>query len=304
LKDIIINIFIIIYFFFIVSIFYILVKKINLEKRLKKVDVSLKEETHKEISIHNINFKNINEKIFNKIGKIIYKIIPYAYLQKLISLFDYSGLGSLSFNIYSILGYKTVIGILFSIFFALIFSELILTIIGFLLGFVLGFFIPDLIIKNIIKKNNNKIEKELPYIADLIYVATLSGQSIYNSIKLIVDKYEGHIANELENYLKDLEIGIGKQESYSKLLKKNNPTSFKSFIFTLQQAENFGSSISEIIKQKADFIRFEIAQEIDKKTRLLSTKMLFPMIFLILPAFILLVGGPLFYLVTGNFSLS
>ncbi|HEY5500510.1 MAG TPA: type II secretion system F family protein, partial [Candidatus Humimicrobiaceae bacterium] len=101
-------------------------------------------------------------------------------------------------------------------------------------------------------------------------------------------------------FLKQIDFGIGRKEAYINMLHKNNSDSFKSFIFTLQQAENYGSSISELLKQKAEFLRFEISQEIEKKTRLISTKMLFPLIFLILPSFILLVCAPLVFMMGGD----
>jgi len=163
-----------------------------------------------------------------------------------------------------------------------------------------GFFAPDFFINIFVNRLKQRTEKELAYIADLIYVATLAGQSIYNSIKIVTREYKGRLSDEFITFLKDLELGFGKEESYKRLLRRDNPESFKRFVFMLQQAESYGSSVSEIIKQKADFSRFEISQNIDKQTRLLSTKMLFPLIFLVLPAFMMIVGGPLIYVIGGD----
>ncbi|MCX6347347.1 MAG: type II secretion system F family protein [Actinobacteria bacterium] len=167
-------------------------------------------------------------------------------------------------------------------------------------GLATGFLMPDYLIRHINLKRLQKIDRELPNIIDLLYIAALSGQNIYNSIKVVTEKYNNQISSEFRVFLKQIDFGIGRKEAYINMLHKNNSDSFKSFIFTLQQAENYGSSISELLKQKAEFLRFEISQEIEKKTRLISTKMLFPLIFLILPSFILLVCAPLVFMMGGD----
>lgn len=234
------------------------------------------------------------------LGKITFKILPKSYINKLIEKINFISINYTGLNIDSFLGFKTLTAFALALFSAIVITSFSNLYIFFTIGIFFGFFIPDFFVNIFVNKLNHKVENELAFTADLIYVATLAGQSIYNSIKIVTNEYKGYISGELAIFLKDLELGFGKEESYGRLLSRNNPESFKRFIFMLQQAENYGSSISEIIKQKADFSRFEISQIIDKKTRLLSTKILFPLIFLVLPSFILIVGGPLVYVIGGD----
>ena len=238
---------------------------------------------------------------FARIGRMGKKLIFKTYYYKLENLvstgkeYKNSTLTTESF-----IGFKFFLSLLLFVFCIILIKGIFLMIFLSICGLAAGFFLPDYLIRYINMRRLHKIDMELPNIIDLLYIAALSGQNIYNSIKIVTEKYDNQISSEFKIFLKQIDFGIGRKEAYINMLHKNNSDSFKSFIFTLQQAENYGSSISELLKQKAEFLRFEISQEIEKKTRLISTKMLFPLIFLILPSFILLVCAPLVFMMGGD----
>ncbi|MCE5329141.1 type II secretion system F family protein, partial [bacterium] len=248
-------------------------------------------------------FKKLNM-FFAKIGRFTNRILPKAYLYRLNNLLrDDTTIKSTCLTLDSFIGYKFFLSLLSAAFCIILIKNNLFMMIFAFAGLTSGFFAPDFLIRNLNSRRLIKMDKELPYIIDLLCISTLSGQNIYNSIKIVAEKYDCLTGNEFRGFLQQLDFGIGKKEAYSNILKRNNSDSFKSFIFILQQAESYGSSISELLIEKAEFLRFEILQNVEKKTRLISTKMLFPLIFLILPAFIMLVCGPLVYLVGKNMFL-
>ena len=246
------------------------------------------------------SFKKIN-KFFARIGNLGKKLLFKTYFLKLENLISSNKeFKNSSLTTESFIGFKFFLSLLLFVFCLILIKSSFLMIFSSISGLATGFLMPDYLIRHINLKRLQKIDRELPNIIDLLYIAALSGQNIYNSIKVVTEKYNNQISSEFRVFLKQIDFGIGRKEAYINMLHKNNSDSFKSFIFTLQQAENYGSSISELLKQKAEFLRFEISQEIEKKTRLISTKMLFPLIFLILPSFILLVCAPLVFMMGGD----
>ena len=246
------------------------------------------------------SFKKIN-KFFALIGSLGKKLLFKTYFLKLKNLVSTSKeYKNSSLTAESLIGFKFFLSFLLFLFCIILIKSSFLMIFSGIAGLAAGFLMPDYLMRYINLKRLQKIDRELPNIIDLLYVAALSGQNIYNSIKIVTEKNNNQISSEFEIFLKQIDFGIGRKEAYINMLHNNNSDSFKSFIFTLQQAENYGSSISELLKQKAEFLRFEISQEIEKKTRLISTKMLFPLIFLILPSFILLVCAPLVFMMGGD----
>jgi tight adherence protein C len=168
-------------------------------------------------------------------------------------------------------------------------------------GGAVGYFTPGILLRRFKFARQRVIEKDLPYIIDLLSIATLSGQNIYNAIKIVTEKYRGYICRELSNFIKDIDIGIGKTEAYRNLINRSDSENFKNFIFLLIQAEKHGSSINEILKQKSRYIKFENYQNLERKVRSTTILILFPLVFLILPSFIILVGGPLVFSIGGDF---
>ncbi len=243
----------------------------------------------------------INE-IAKKIGSIFQRISTGSYRKKYESLIDsiiVADSSALDFS--TLLGYKILAGLAAGIFISVILKKIYLLVPGFFCFSIAGFFIPDILLKRFIKVRHGEFESDLPYVMDLLYIATLSGQNIFNSIKILTEKYKGSIAAELGRFLKEINFGIGRVEAYRHAVSRSNVDSLRNLLMLLVQAEKYGSRISEVLKQKSKYLRFELAQKHEIRSRRISILLLFPLVFLILPAFVLLVGGPLVFSIGGSF---
>lgn len=246
-------------------------------------------------------FVNKMNSISHKIGRLL--IGKYWFKIKkenteLLKLLEFEN--KISLTLESLIGYKAILFVLFMIAGGLVGNNLINSVVLSITGGAAGYFIPNLLLRSFRYRRQKEIDKDLPYVIDLLSVATLSGQNIYNAIKIVIEKYRGSICAEFLNFIKDVDIGIGKFEAYRNLIDKSSSEDFKNFIFLLIQAEKYGSSINEILKQKSKHMKFEAYQDIERKTRRITILTLFPLVFLILPSFIILVGGPLIFSIGGN----
>ncbi|GAG56360.1 unnamed protein product, partial [marine sediment metagenome] len=148
----------------------------------------------------------------------------------------------ISLTLESLIGYKVILFVLFMIAGGLVGNNPVNSGILSITGGAAGYFIPNLLLRSFRYRRQKEIDKDLPYVIDLLSVATLSGQNIYNAVKIVIEKYKGSICAELSNFIKDVDIGIGKFEAYRNLIDKSSSEDFKSFIFLLIQAERYGSS--------------------------------------------------------------
>ena len=168
-------------------------------------------------------------------------------------------------------------------------------------GLVLGFWVPDLIVRMEINKRNKNMLADLPYILDLLYISTLSGQNIYKSMEILVQNYDGEVCRQFIEFIEHVKFGRGKDDAYRSLAQKPNPAQLKDIFNLLQVTENCGANISGILKQKSSQLKFEISQEVERRSRKVSLMILFPLALLVLPSFVLMVGGPLIYTISGDF---
>ncbi|MGM0366043.1 MAG: type II secretion system F family protein [Actinomycetota bacterium] len=201
----------------------------------------------------------------------------------------------------SFYGYKMLCALLFAAGAVVVANTFIVGIIFGAAGFAAGFWVPDLLLGMEIRKRNKSILADLPYILDLLYISTLSGQNIYRSMEILVQNYEGEICRQFDEFIQNIRFGRGKDSAYQILSRKPNPEQFQDILNMLQVTENCGANISGILKQKSRQLKFEITQEVERKSRKVSLMILFPLAFLILPSFVLLVGGPLIFTIGGEF---
>jgi pilus assembly protein TadC len=199
----------------------------------------------------------------------------------------------------SFTGYKILLGILFSTGGAFFGDSLVSSILLAMGSGISGYFIPDILIRKQARKISANIDTELPYMIDLLRIAVLSGQNIYNSFKILVEKYRAKICFDLRDYIKDIDWGLGKETAYINMIEKNKSRQFADLMAVLLEAEKYGSPLDDILEQKSKQINFENMENIEKKARRTTVLTLIPLVFLILPAFVLLVGGPLIF-VLGN----
>ncbi|MBN2072652.1 MAG: type II secretion system F family protein [Actinobacteria bacterium] len=171
------------------------------------------------------------------------------------------------------------------------------------IGGVLGYLIPVLVLKRSGSEKARVIDDDLPYVIDLLTIAMLAGQNIYGAFKLLSSEYDGAASRELAGFNRDIDLGLGKAGAYGNLEAKKISKEFSDLIFILTQAEQYGSPLNEILKQKSQQIRFKNQELAEEKARKMSIYIMFPLVFLVLPSFILLAGGPLlFSLGTGLFG--
>ena len=237
-----------------------------------------------------------------KIGSFFINKKHFRSMKKnaeLLKLLEYES--KVSIKPESFMGYRIILLVLFTIAGLFIGSGPFGSIVAGLLCGVAGYFIPALLLRNFSRKRQNEINMDLPDIIDLLVAATLSGQNIYNAIKIVIEKYEGSICSELSNFIKDIDMGLGKMKAYKNMMDRSDSDEFKNFVFTLIQAEKYGASIIDILKRKSDYIKFEAYQGLEGKIRKKTVVIIFPLVFLILPAFIILAGGPLIYSMGGSF---
>ncbi len=200
-----------------------------------------------------------------------------------------------------LIGYKFLASFLAAVFSMFFSRNIFFAALAGLISATAGFFIPDLILNYISKSRAKEFNRDLPYIIDLLYIATLSGQNIYNSIKIVSEKYNGSICVALKKFLKEIDFGVSRVDAFKNSVNLNDPGNFRNLLFLLIQAERFGSSISDLLNLQSRHIRFEVTQKYETASRRSSIILLFPLVFLILPAFILLVGGPLIFSIAGSF---
>lgn len=157
-----------------------------------------------------------------------------------------------------------------------------------------GFYFPELWLANLIKDRQQQIRLALPFVIDLLSLCTEAGLDFMGAIQRVVIKAKkSPLIDELGTVLNEIKLGTTRADALRRMAARINMAEISSLVAVLVTAEQMGSSISVALKSQADQIRNDRFIRAEKAGAAASQKILFPLIFFIVPAVFIVVLGPL-----------
>jgi len=177
---------------------------------------------------------------------------------------------------------------------------------------VLGFFLCLLGIQGvnyifmvIIILRYKKLRKHISMVIDLLVICVRSGISVDKSLDYIAEEIitvNPDLAKELAITSAELTILPNRRIAYENFARRVNLDSIKTFTSSLIQAEEQGVSISNTLKVLSqDFMKKSLLK-IEGKAAKLPVLLTLPVIFLGLPALMIIILGPVVVQVLDNFG--
>src|SRR5437763_16354758 len=89
-----------------------------------------------------------------------------------------------------------------------------------------------------------------------------------------------------------MQIGMGRIEAIRALAERNNLPDLLQFATAMVQADAFGIPITNVLRVQAKEMRVKRSQRAEEKAQKVPVKILFPLIFCIMPTLFIVVLGP------------
>ena len=99
-------------------------------------------------------------------------------------------------------------------------------------------------------------------------------------------------------------MGLSNDEALANLLARVDTDGLRSFVRSIRQGESLGVSIGKVLRDLAVDMRLRRRQSAEERAQKTPTKILFPLVALILPAMFILTLGPVMMRVTDFFGSS
>ncbi|MED5388286.1 MAG: type II secretion system F family protein [Pseudomonadota bacterium] len=160
---------------------------------------------------------------------------------------------------------------------------------------LIGFFIPNMILRHKEEARRQHLAEVFPDVLDLLVVCVEAGLSLDAAIKRVGDEF--HFASRDmsdELLLATLEIRAGKprNEALKALAERTDLSEMQALVSILIQAEHFGTSIADALREHADEMRDIRIQNAREKAAKLPVKLAMPILLFIFPALFLVILGP------------
>ncbi len=162
-----------------------------------------------------------------------------------------------------------------------------------LIAFI-GFFYPDFWIKGKIENRQKEIIRAMPFSVDMLALSVEAGLDFIAAMSKVIEKAKANpLTEEFEILIREIKIGASRAEALRNLAWRIDLIQISSFSATLIAADSVGASIGPILKALAVEIRQKKSSEVEKAGATAATKILFPMLFLIIPSVLLIVFAPI-----------
>ncbi|MBI4405088.1 MAG: type II secretion system F family protein [Deltaproteobacteria bacterium] len=161
-------------------------------------------------------------------------------------------------------------------------------------GFGLLMFIyPSVWVGGSRKRRHEEIRIQLPFVIDLLTLSTEAGLDFIGALQKVVEKTRpGPLVSEIERMIQEIQLGTTRAEALRNLGWRIDLTEISSLVAVLVTADQMGSSIGDVLRVQSELIRTQRFTNAEKKGAAASQKLLFPLIFFIMPAVFIMIFGP------------
>jgi tight adherence protein C len=150
-------------------------------------------------------------------------------------------------------------------------------------------------------KRKSQIQSEMPDVIDFLWVATSSGMSLLGAIDLLVSRASGQVSSELARFLEALNLGGDFESELESFAKRLPVRQVEEFTHQITLAINRGSPLSQMLGEQAISARDELQNALLQRAGRNETRMLIPLVFLILPVTVLFAIYPSLQLLNLNY---
>jgi tight adherence protein C len=134
----------------------------------------------------------------------------------------------------------------------------------------------------------------MPFAVDMLALSVEAGLDFIAAMAKVVDKARpSALTEEFSTLQKEIKIGASRAEALRNMSWRIDLIPITSFAATLIAADSVGANIGPILKSLSVEIRQKKSSDAEKQGATAATKILFPMLFLIVPAVFIVVAAPI-----------
>ncbi|HOG48738.1 MAG TPA: type II secretion system F family protein [Anaerolineae bacterium] len=152
--------------------------------------------------------------------------------------------------------------------------------------------LPNYWLRGRMKKRQKEVLLALPDALDMLTVCVDAGLGLESAFLRIGQGWDHALAQEFRRVVAATGYGVSWREALRDMVYRTDVPDLSALVAVLLQADQLGFSISDTLHSQADQLRVRRRQRAQEVARSAPLKMLFPMVFFIMPAIFAVVIGP------------
>jgi tight adherence protein C len=161
----------------------------------------------------------------------------------------------------------------------------------------IGYYLPNVVLSRLVFVRQREIFESFPDAADLLMVCVEAGLGLDAALVKVTEEMRlksEALAEELHLVNLELRAGSSREKALRNLALRTGVEEVNTFATMLIQADRFGTSIGDSLRVFSEELRTKRQLRAEEMAAKIPLKLLFPMVFCIFPALLLVLLGPAF----------
>ncbi|MBV8344108.1 MAG: type II secretion system F family protein [Candidatus Eremiobacteraeota bacterium] len=159
-----------------------------------------------------------------------------------------------------------------------------------MLAFV-GGYSPFFLLNAACEKRKSSIQKALPEFLDMVSSTVTAGLALNSALGYAVEAVTGPLSEEIREALSEIRLGRARADALKAVGERTNHPALRNALRVMTQAERLGANIAKMLNDLADDARHQRLMLVEEMAAKLPVKMVFPMVFFMIPAIITIIFG-------------
>ena len=194
-------------------------------------------------------------------------------------------------------------GLILGLLLGLLFGSGLIAIIGLMIiSSLAGYFGPNLALYQVGYNRTQQMAKDLPDALDLLTISVESGMAFDSAVSQVSRNTTGPLAEEFFRLLQEMQIGLSRTEAIRAMGERSDIPELRNFASAMVQADRLGIPVANVLRVQAGEMRTKRSQRAEEMAQKVPVKILFPLVFCILPVLFIMILGPAAISIIGSFA--
>jgi len=158
------------------------------------------------------------------------------------------------------------------------------------MGFI-GGYAPIFMLNRAGEARKSSIQKSLPEFLDMIASTVQAGLALNAALGYAAEAVPGPVGDEVKEALSQIRMGQSRADALRAVGDRTNQPALRNALRVMTQAERLGANITKMLTNLAEDARHQRLMLVEEAAGKLPVKMVFPMVFFLIPAIITMIFG-------------
>ncbi len=159
----------------------------------------------------------------------------------------------------------------------------------------IGLMLPNFLLARRVKKRQREILNGFPDALDMLVTCTEAGLGLNAALQRVASELSisyPALTDEVELVNAEIRVGVDRIQALRNLVDRTGIAEIRGLVSLLSQSMRFGNSIADSLRIYSEEFRDKRMQKAEELAAKIPIKMIFPMVFCLVPAFFLIGAGP------------